>query len=78
MLPGQDGAVLSGVQLNPARYPYIYRNESVVSVYNSVTGPVSVPDPYQWLEDTSSKPTRDCEFLTPIVTAHAPQPAFLF
>ncbi|CAK0733316.1 hypothetical protein CVIRNUC_000256 [Coccomyxa viridis] len=57
--PGQDGAVLSGVQLNPARYPYIFRNESVVSVYNSVTGPVSVPDPYRWLEDTSSKPTRD-------------------
>ena len=64
MLPGLDGAVLSGVQLNPARYPYIYRNESVVSVYSSVTGPVSVPDPYRWLEDTSSKPTRDSEFLT--------------
>ena len=56
-----DGAALSGVTLNPARYPYIYRNESAISVYNSVTGPVAEPDLYRWLEETYAKPTMDCE-----------------
>ena len=76
MLSGMDGAALSGVSLNPARYPYIYRNESAVSVYNSVTGPVAEPDPYRWLED-NAKPTMDCERHPPSALC-LPQPPFLF
>lgn len=47
---------------DPALYPYVWRNESASTLYNSTAGSVIVPDPYRWLEDTTSDATQSCEY----------------
>lgn len=54
---GSAGAVRGGLSFNPAKYPFVYRNETIKDVLFGV----EVPDPYRWLEDGNSSATKACK-----------------
>jgi len=55
--PGRAaGALQGGLSVQPAEYPAVWRNDSLVEDYHGEP----VHDPYRWLEATDSPETRAC------------------
>lgn len=51
---GSAGALQGGLSFNSAKYPFVYRNETIK---DTIFG-VDLPDPYRWLEEKNSSATR--------------------
>ena len=59
------GAVRGGLSFNSAKYPFVYRDETI---RDTLFG-VEVPDPYRWLENGNSSATKACEVLYHLASA---------
>ncbi|CAL8470389.1 g9931 [Coccomyxa elongata] len=51
---GSAGAGRGGLSFNSAKYPFVYRDETIKDTLFGV----EVPDPYRWLEDGNSSATK--------------------